>query len=139
MYDQFEDRFLVVALEQTQTVFGAPEDASRILVAVSKDHNPNTPTAADWNFLAIDSKTFLFGPFFVWADYPGFEVDEEAVYVTANMFTLFSSPVPGAFGGVRLWIIDKGKDGGFYDGGPATVTQHNPYANAGIATTTMPA
>ena len=72
-----------------------------------------------------------------WADYPGFEVDEEAVYVTANMFTF--EPF-GSFGGSRLWIVDKGAGaGGFYDGGLSSVSVHNPYAAAGIATTTMPA
>jgi hypothetical protein len=72
-----------------------------------------------------------------WADYPGFEVDEEAIYITANMFTF----VPfGSFGGSRLWIVPKGAGtGGFYDGGPGSFTVHNPYASAGIATTTMPA
>ena len=82
---------------------------------------------------------------------PGFEVDEEAVYITANMFTI----VPfGFFGGVRLWIVDKGvgggddddddggSGGGFYAGGPAVVTVDDPYAATGIpgfASTTMPA
>ena len=38
-----------------------------------------------------------------WADYPGFEVDEEAVYITMNMF-----PFSGSGSFTRLWIIDKG-------------------------------
>jgi hypothetical protein len=76
-------------------------------------------------------------PFEHWADYPGFEVDEEAVYITANMFTF----VPfGSFGGSRVWIVRKGVGaGGFYDGGPGTFTVRNPYAGGGLATTTMPA
>jgi hypothetical protein len=141
VYDQYEDRFVVVALEQiTGTAPVSPTNVSRILLAVSKDGNPHGATAADWNFHAINSKVVIPRPvtlFDHWADYPGFEVDEEAVYVTANMFTF----VPfGSFGGVRLWIVDKGAGtGGFYDGGTASVTVHNPYANAGIATTTMPA
>jgi hypothetical protein len=139
VYDQFEDRFVVVALEQiTGTASVSPTNVSRILLAVSKDGNPKGP--ADWHFRAIDSKVVIprpVTPFDHWADYPGFEVDEEAVYVTANMFTF----VPfGSFGGVRLWIVHKGAGtGGFYDGGTATVTRHDPYAAAGIATTTMPA
>jgi hypothetical protein len=139
VYDQYEDRFVVVALEQiTGTASVSPTNVSRILLAVSRDGNPQGPT--DWHFRAIDSKVVIprpVTPFDHWADYPGFEVDEEAVYVTANMFTF----VPfGSFGGVRLWIVDKGAGaGGFYDGGPAAVTRHDPYASDGLATTTMPA
>jgi hypothetical protein len=73
----------------------------------------------------------------LWADYPGFEVDEEAVYITANIFTF----VPfGLFGGTRLWIVDKGAgSGGFYDGGAADASAGlDPYAGGGLATTTMP-
>ncbi|MCI0699418.1 T9SS type A sorting domain-containing protein [candidate division KSB1 bacterium] len=140
VYDQYEDRFVVVALELiVGTASVSPTNVSRILLAVSKDGNPENATAAEWHFHAINSKVVIprpVTPFDHWADYPGFAVDEEAVYITANMFTF----VPfGSFGGVRLWIVDKGLAGGFYAGGPASVTVHNPYASAGIATTTMPA
>ena len=143
VYDQFEDRFVVVTLEVIIDANGDgglidTDNFSRILLAVSKTHNPKTPTAADWHYHAIDSKVLLGGFIEIWADYPGFEVDEEAVYVTANMFTF----VPfGLFGGVRLWIVDKGAgSAGFYDGGPAVASAAlDPYAAAGIATTTMPA
>jgi hypothetical protein len=141
VYDHYAGRFLVVALEQvigTATI--DPANISRILLAVSKDTSPKTLTADDWWFYAIDAKTVIAAPAPPrdrWADYPGFEVDEEAIYITANMFSF----VPfGLFGGVRLWIVDKGVgSGGFYDGGAASVTKHDPYAGGGIATTTMPA
>lgn len=130
VYDEHSGRLLVVALVR---VAGTP-NISQILLAVSKSDNPNTLSADDWNFAAIDSKTVISGSE-TWADYPGFEVDEEAIYITNNMFTF-----PGFYRGARLWIVDKGEgDGGFYVGGPANVTVHNPYASAGIATTTMPA
>ena len=45
------------------------------------------------------------------ADYPGFAVDEEAIYVTANMFTFGAS---GSYRGGRLWIIPKSP---YYSGG----------------------
>ena len=131
VYDEHSGRLLVVALVRA---FGAP-NVSQILLAVSKSDNPNTLTADDWRFAAIDSKTVISGSE-TWADYPGFEVDEEAIYITNNMFT-FST---GAYRGVRLWIVDKGEgDGGLYVGGPTNVTVHDPYASVGIATTTMPA
>lgn len=142
IYDHYEDRFVVVALEQiTGTASVSPTNISRILLAVSEDGNPKDASPSEWDFHAINSKTVIPRPvtlFDHWADYPGFEVDEEAIYITANMFTF----VPfGSFGGVRLWIVDKGAgSGGFYDGGAASVTIHNPYTAPGsVATTTMPA
>jgi hypothetical protein len=138
VYDQYEDRFVVVTLERVASGLAVdPGNISRLLVAVSKSGNPKGPTAADWHYTAIDSKV-LFGGFVeLWADYPGFEVDEEAVYITAN---LFAFPPFGGFGGVILCIIDKGAGtGGFYDGGTASVGKYDPYVSGGVPTTTMPA
>jgi hypothetical protein len=132
VYDEHSGRLLVVALVQESD----SENISQILLAVSKSDSPDTLSEADWYFTAIDSKAVIFG-FETWADYPGFEVDEEAVYITNNMFTF--SPF-GLYGGSRLWIVDKGEHaGGFYAGGPADVSMYDPYADAGLATTTMPA
>ncbi len=138
IYDHYEDRFVVVTLEVVASSLPIdPGNISRILLAVSKDGNPRSPTAADWNYHAINSKVLFGGLVDLFADYPGFEVDEEAVYITANMFAF---PPFAGLGGVRLWIIDKGAgSGGFYDGDPAAVSINNPYAGGGIATTTMPA
>lgn len=141
VYDAYERRFVVVTLEQvTGTAPVSAGNISRILLAVSKNENPRGPGAAHWNYLAIDAKQVIPRPTTLydhWADYPGFEVDEEAIYITANMFTF----VPfGSFGGVRLWIVPKGANsGGFYAGGPGSAAVYNPYAGGGIATTTMPA
>src|SRR5688572_12350940 len=68
-YDQFENRFLVVALERVLT----GSTSSRILLAVSDDSDPN----GTWRFLAINSKINI-GGIDTWADYPGIAVDEEA-------------------------------------------------------------
>src|SRR5262245_14484495 len=125
-YDQFENRFLVVALERVNAT-----DTSRIMLAVSDDSDPN----GTWRFTAINS-TVNIGGTKTWADYPGFAVDEEAVYVTANMF-----PFPsGVSQGSRLWIVAKGVSGGWYSGGTPTVSGAlNPYASTGFAVTSMPA
>jgi hypothetical protein len=135
VWDHFEDRFVVVALDLVRVGFNpSAGNQSRILLAVSKVANPGL-SMADWYFHAIDAKTTIGGMEY-FADYPGFEVDEEVVYVTANLFCI--APCTG-FGGVRLWIVDKGVVGGFYDGGYPWVTDHDPYASGGIATTSMPA
>jgi|GEM_PF-5120830 len=133
VYDHYEKRFVVVALEQTSTAGGAPSNESRILVAVSRNEFPATATAADWYFLAINSKTNI-GGVDTWADYPGFEVDEEAVYITANMF-----PFAGAGGGTRIWIIDKGAVGGFYAGGAASYGIYDPIPAGYLSLTLAPA
>jgi len=127
IYDQHAGRFIVVALERQD----APA-TSRILLAVSDDSDPN----GTWFFHSINSLITI-GLQDYWADYPGFSVDEEAVYITSNMFGFVSG-----YGGSLLWIVDKGLgSSGFYDGGAAGVAVYDAYALAGqpsLASTTQP-
>ncbi|MFC1871147.1 hypothetical protein ACFLYF_01915 [Chloroflexota bacterium] len=137
IYDHYENRFLVVALERFHT--GTNPNAgntSRILLAVSKTASPAGVTDTDWYYMAISGEE-LIGGYDYWADYPGFEVDEEAVYITNNLF--LHEPLSDGPSQSRLWIVDKGVSGGFYGGGTASVTKHDPYALSGYAVTTMPA
>ncbi len=141
VYDHYNQRFVVVTLERVDTGSNPdPGNISRILLAVSKTSSPADLTFASWHYYAIDAKMNIGGTEH-WADYPGFEIDEEAVYITANMFQFAFNP--RGYGGARVWIVDKGAgSGGFYDGGPAGVTAHDPYTASGQpenATTTMPA
>jgi len=128
MYDQYEDRFVVVALELQDQGSGDPTNSSRILVAVSDDGDPN----GSWFFTAIDGEETI-GLTDTWADFPGVGLDEEAVYITANKFG-FSDQLSGAnqFQGVRLWVIDKGTTGGFYAGMTAEVSRFNPYGGCTV-------
>ena len=134
LYDQYENRFVVVALEKQDdrdgNDTGDSDDTSRILLAVSDDNDPN----GTWYFQAINSKLNIGGTD-RWADYPGFAVDDKAVYVTCNMFGF------GNTGGydVRLWIVDKGVSSGFYNGGAATVNVYDPIPSGGYALTLQPA
>lgn len=125
IYDQYEDRFVVVVLDQTDTAVGDPTNTSRILIAVSSTSDPN----GSWNFDEINSLINISGTDH-WADYPGLAVDEEAIYVTTNMFTFGS----GTFGGSRLWITNKNP---LYSGGSAVVTVHDPPGEVGESATTM--
>ena len=131
IYDQHAGRFVVVTLERVDNGLPSPQAAntSRILVAVSDDSDPN----GTWRYLAINSKTVISG-IERWADYPGLAVDEEAIYITNNLFSFNGNG--GSFGGVRLWIVNKTP---LYAGGVGTFTVQDPYAAAGIATTTQPA
>ena len=132
IYDQHADRFVVITLEQEDVFFGAPANRSRIYLAVSDDGDPN----GDWYLAEIDSLVMISG-FPTWADYPGFAVDEEGIYITTNQFGFAAA---GGFAGVRLWTIPKGLgSSGLYDGGAATVNLFDPYAGGGIEVTTQPA
>ncbi len=131
IYDQFAGRFVVVALEKNDTGTSTG-NTSRILVAVSDDSDP----VGTWHVTAINSKVNIAGVDH-WADYPGLAVDEEAVYITANMFAFEVDG--GTFGGNRLWIIDKGLASGLYAGGTASVAVYNPTPLGGVAGTAQPA
>ena len=127
LYDQYEERWVVITLDVTRISEGDSADTSRMFVAVSDDSNPN----GDWFLLQFDSEDDTGNH---WSDYPGFAVDEEAVYITTN---LFRYPPAEGYGGVRLWVIPKGVgSGGLYDGGTSSVNEFDPYALAGGTTTT---
>ena len=126
IYDQYSDRFIVITLERVTS----PALASRILVAVSKTSDPN----AGWWLHSINS-TLTIGVA-RWADYPGFAVDDQAVYICANMFNAAGT----TYGGSRLWIIDKAPT---YAGpnGSLVSAVYDPYTlsgQPGFATTTQP-
>ena len=129
LFDQYEQRFVVVTLERQDTAGGDPTNSSRALVAVSDDADPN----GIWYMQAIDTNVNIGGTQ-TWFDYPGFAVDEEVIYLNGNQFSYGASNV---FQGVRLWVIDKT---GFYAGAAATVVGPlDPYGGGGAATTTQPA
>jgi hypothetical protein len=129
-YDPYEDRFVVVTLELLWTLQGDPTNAGRILVAVSKTGSPASSTASDWWYLSINSVVNN-----SWVDYPGLEVDEEAIYITGNMVNFSTAQ----FSGRRLWIIDKGAGAGLYAGGAASYNNYNPIPVGFSSITMMPA
>lgn len=93
-YDQKVGRFVVLALE----VYGSTE--AWIDIAVSDDSNPNGVwyKYRMWAVINIGPGTF-------WVDYPGFGFDDQAFYVTGNLFQL-NGQGPG-FGGPLIRVIDK--------------------------------
>ncbi len=130
VYDQYFDRFVVVALERLDIAAGDPVNSSRILVAVSSNSDPNQP----WYFTAINSNVTIGGSA-TWADYPGFAVNSDGVLITTNQYTYGSS---GTYKGSRLWAVEKGAGtGGFYDGGTAIVNVYDPSTSAGISALTI--
>ena len=128
VYDPFEQRFVVIALERVDPA------TSRILVAVSATSDPN----GTWYYQAINSE-FTISSTAYWFDYPGLAVDEEGVYITGNLFT----HTGGTYGGTRLFTLAKtsGTGGGLYAGGTSTTNVYDPFAltgQPGAATTLQP-
>ncbi len=136
LYDQHADRYLVVTLDREDIiVFGDLTDDSQILLAVSDDGDISGALGGTWYCTTINSKLMIDSAD-RWADYPGFAVDEEAVYITANMFGFGG----GSFAGTRLWVVEKGEgSGGFYDAlGTAAITLLDPYGASADCLTSQP-
>lgn len=93
-YDQKTGRFVVLVLE----VYGPTE--AWIDIAVSDDSDPNGVWYKYRTWAVID-----IGPGTFWVDYPGFGMDDQAFYVTGNLFQL-NGQGPG-FGGPLIRIFDK--------------------------------
>lgn len=90
VYDIHTSTFNVVALDGD-----TKKCVSNILSAVSTNNNP---TPGDWRFARIGANSIG-----NWVDYSGFEVDEEVIYITGNMFTCGVG-----FQFSKLWIVEKG-------------------------------
>ncbi len=135
LFDQFENRFLVLTLERQDIDEGDSSNTSRILLAVSDTDDPT----GSWTVTEINGfETIGFQDH--WVDFPGFAVDEEAVYITVNLFQFFNQANGGAFGGTRLFIVEKDVNNGFYDGRSADVMRFNPFTFPGtFAGTHQPA
>ncbi len=103
LWDQYENRWLVVTLEQD-----TGPNLSKIFLAVSATADPT----GSWYYQAIDAAQTI-GANDCWFDYPGFAIDEEAIYVTGNYFEFSGN---GSCSSSQVLIVDKGTSGGFYDG-----------------------
>ena len=90
LYDELEGRFIVMALEVYSST-------AYITFAISDDSDPN----GVWYKYRTDAKTLISGSSY-WVDYPGLGFDDDAYYVTGNLFG-FSS----GWGGVKYRIFDK--------------------------------
>ncbi len=91
-FDQYAQRWVVIAPE----VYGSTE--AWICIAVSDDSNPN----GTWYKYRTDAVINVSGNTFWW-DYPGFGYDQNAYYVTGNLFGLNN----GGWGGVGYRIFTK--------------------------------
>ena len=123
IYDQYAGRFVIILMGPNATW----------LLAVSKTSNPND----GWWRHSFSRAALISGTTYV-ADYPGLAVDDEAIYVTANMYVSLSGGF-GAYWGPFLWIIPKTP--GTYTGPDGAVIQsyYDLRALGLMFTTTQPA
>ncbi|HHJ51889.1 MAG TPA: hypothetical protein ENJ89_01730, partial [Caldithrix abyssi] len=115
IYDQYNQRFVIIMVEEDDGT-----EISYFHLAVSRTSNPND----GWYFQKINSEVNIGGTD-CWSDFPGFAVSNDALYITANMFSYGIFPL---FQGTRLWILDKG----LYSGGTSTVNVYDPSTEAGL-------
>jgi len=94
-YDHKVERYFVVALE----VYDGNE--AWITFAVSDDDDPNGIwyKYRTWAVTQVGANTF-------WVDYPGFGFDDQAFYVTGNLFKL-DGPDDQGFAGALVRVFDK--------------------------------
>lgn len=118
LYDPYADRFLVLTLEVNDPPGAAAGASSRLLLAASAGSDP---TLGTWRMTAINAR-LTSGGVERWADFPGFAVDEEAIYVSANLFAFDENG--GSYGGVRIWVVPKAA---FYAGTSFTTRVLDPY------------
>ncbi|MEM9884725.1 MAG: T9SS type A sorting domain-containing protein [Bacteroidota bacterium] len=101
IWDQYENRFVAV------TLIKVGNSISRVLLAVSATADPG----GTWYYQAIDARDNG-----CWFDYPGLAVDDQAIYITGNYFNLNTD----FYCESNLIIVDKGVNGGIYDGVTST-------------------
>jgi hypothetical protein len=98
LYDTNSGRFIAVTLS-------AHDDAppSWIMIAVSSTNDPTTPNT--WVKVAIDADVDADNVVRNnWADFPGLGVDQNNIYVTANMFN-----TSGQFQYSKVWVVPIGQ------------------------------
>jgi len=115
-YDPFADRYVVVALE----VY-LDDNAAYIDLAISDDDDPNGVwyKYRSWAVISLGASTF-------WVDYPGLGYDENAIYVTGNLFNLTG---PDGFGGALFRAYDKSS---ILSGGAASFVDLAPGTDASV-------
>jgi hypothetical protein len=119
IWDQYENRWVVVTLEKSSSI-----NRSKIFLAVSATSDP----AGAWYFQSIDAAQTI-GSNDCWFDYPGFAIDEEAIYITGNYFNFSGN---SSCGSSQVLIIDKGTSSGLYAG--TVLADDDPANSAGAFT-----
>ncbi len=79
IYDQFEDRWVMLAVAMTNT-----QDQSWYLLATSYTSDPT----GGWCTWSLDATIDGMNPTDNWADFPGLGLDNQAIYISSNQFSI---------------------------------------------------
>ncbi len=115
-FDPISQRFFIVELALGFDSSGV-ENASRVLIAVSDDDDPN----GTWFKYNLDALFDIGGNKF-WFDYPGFGADKDNVVITGNLFPVTS----GGFGGTLALVVPKAP---MLSGQPVSARSFNPFVS----------
>lgn len=122
LYDQYSGRFVVTALAGKEST---ASPGSAILIAASNSADPN----AGWTTGFIPTGLMINGSQ-TWADFDGLGLDQQAIYITANMLGTINE----AFFGTRLWIVNKSV---LYSSGTVQANVFDPASLTGTAGRTL--
>lgn len=90
-YDPVGQRFFALAVDNSISTRGENPEANRFLLAVSDSSDPT----AGWRGYAVPSNPSNTDPAEqLWADQPMLALNQDGVFITANMFTLGRSDFP---------------------------------------------
>tara|TARA_R110002096_G_scaffold173781_5_gene348446 strand:- start:84683 stop:86509 length:1827 start_codon:yes stop_codon:yes gene_type:complete len=120
-YDHKTERFVVLALEQVG------DTESWIDIAISDDSDPNGVWYKYRTFSVIHVNDSNY-----WVDYPGFGFDDNAFYVTGNLFLLNGDG--NGFAGALFRIFDKSP---MLNGDPITILDLAPDAGGSLQVAQM--
>ncbi len=95
-YDADSNRFIVLA----DAIAWSSNDSSQLLVAVSQTSDPT----GSWNLYKFDATIDGTTSTTNWCDYPGLGYDDEAIYLTGNMYSSTNS-----FRYAKVRILDKAR------------------------------
>lgn len=107
VYDPAANRFVVIADQ------GASPSNSAILIAVSRDANPND----GWFFQSVPTNYVIAGHQ-TWADYPMLAIDQSYIYLSTNQYLQVGAPGSNANFASELTVLNKS---GVYSGGQSTI------------------
>jgi hypothetical protein len=119
-YDHFSARWIVIALDRTDTSEGAPANTSRLFIATSDDADPN----GAWSIQSINTDIAIASQP-TWADFATLGLDDDAIYISTTQFRFGTF----AYAGNRLQIINKAQ---LY-AGQLSFTTHDVFAAVGAA------
>ena len=121
IYDQYQGKWITVALLGTPVLGqplagfppgGQPPYMSMLLIGVSSSSDPSK--IGSWQFTACDMSTTNGGSYREWCDYDEIGFDQNAVYVTANRYTLLNSKSDGSgnvigvsYAGPKIRVIEN--------------------------------